>query len=98
MKKKLVYKQTLRVSEMSVKMARHRAVKDCGNVDYALERWNKTHSKQKKRKILVRQESIKTKKNKKKYTFRNMVSVFKRKPTSCSYHLASIALPISCCI
>ena len=65
MKKKLLCKQTLRVSEMSVKIARHCAVKDCGNVDYALERWNKTHSKRKKRKILVRQKSIKTKKTKK---------------------------------
>ena len=44
MKKNLVSKETLRVSETSVKMVRYCAVKDCGNGDYALERWKKTHS------------------------------------------------------
>ena len=44
MKKYLVCKQTLRISETTVKMARHCAVKDCGTGDYALERWKKTYS------------------------------------------------------
>ena len=44
MKKNLVCKQTLHVSETSVKMARHCAVKGCGNDNDALERWKKTHS------------------------------------------------------
>ena len=43
-KKNWVCKQTLCVSETSVKMARHCAVKDCGNGDYTLERWKKAHT------------------------------------------------------
>ena len=44
MKKVLVCKQILQVSETSVKLARHCPISDRGNGDYALERWKKTHS------------------------------------------------------
>ena len=44
MKKILIFKQKLRLSETSLKMVRHWAVKDCGNGGYALERWKKPPS------------------------------------------------------
>ena len=44
MKKIFICKQTLRVSQTSVNIARHCAVKDCENGDYALEKWKETHS------------------------------------------------------
>ena len=43
-KKVFICKQTLRVSQTSVNIARHCAVKDCENGDYALEKWKETHS------------------------------------------------------
>ena len=59
--------------------------------------YTSTFKQKKKRKTLVRQENIKIKKIYI-YTFRNMIVVFKRNPTSCPNNLDSITLAISCCI
>ena len=59
--------------------------------------YTSTFKQKKKRKTLVRQENIKIK-NIYIYTFRNMIVVFKRNPTSCPNNLDSITLAISCCI
>ena len=53
------------------------------NLDYT-----STFKQKEKRKTLVRQENIKNNKTtkKQKYTFRNMIFIFKRKPNCRPYH------------